>query len=457
MVKSSFIFLVTSVRKGTEEYVMSAISDKERVLLLSKEHIPVGAYVNVSGKVSRKDDIVEVSADSIKILVGAERKKSAADIDSFVASQCKPGKGGVFDNPVLKKMGDILDKAAVMVKKAVFLHRPIIVRYHNDPDGLCSALSFYFALEGVVNFRAFVNKSPYYRTIEAESDVRYYHSLDAEYLPPLLMTLDFGCGVDSVGSFELLKKDGFELAVVDHHPTDQARKVVDLFVSPFDFGGGTQHTAGVIAAEIAKRIVNVDLHNVPMIAMTADRSTLIKPTKELEEYATALDYLMSYSKFPQAIDYFARVVTDKELISLTYNQAMEKLDEIGKKLLAKKKINKIRGTTVVLVDTDKIFKEGEYPGRGAMATLVHDTVAKDMPSPAVTIAYGKHNLNIRLNKAALEKGISGGRMIRDAWKEIPNAIEAGGGHDVAAGAKVRKGFVKIVLDQILKEIEKESS
>jgi len=452
--KDSLILFVTSMKQVDSVYVLSGITGKGRAVVNSPRKFKPGQLILAAGEVKQADGIKEMEAVEAMAI---EDPKAMNDINKYVDSNIKVSKTQPFlPTPVIKNMSEDFDEVARLVLKAIFLHRLVIIRHHNDTDGVCAGLAMYLAAGSAKNIKIITNKYPGYRMVDAQQDIHLAHQLDAEYLKPLLIVFDIGSSIESFGTYDYVKKAGFDVVVVDHHPPSPGmKKRVDLVVSPHFSGGGSEYTAGLLASEISQRIAKVNLHDIPFVALVGDRSSLEFERKDIYlRYAIALDYLVSMKDPP--IDEIARNFMDREAMETNYMLAMERIDVVRNALLKKVKRKDLKNVTVFLIDTDKEFEQGHFPSRGSMANIVGDVLAFASKRPAIMIGHGKHNINTRFNRPALEEGWSGAELINRIREELPNALESGGGHPGAASMRINKGFARIVLDQIMKEIEKES-
>jgi RecJ-like exonuclease len=450
---------VTSTRKAANDYILSTVTSGGRLIVISPTHAQPGAYVDVYGTKIDKE-VPEMTAEKVRVLSERELKKVKGDIDKYIDRNCRIGKKLFIKDKVLNSLMPQFEEAARRLKKAVFLHRPIIIRYHNDPDGLCSALALYFGTEGARNIRFFINTYPYYREIECATDLEALHHLDAEYLPPLFIACDFGSNKESLAQYVRLRKAGFELMSIDHHPPHpELKNHMDFIVSSHQYGGGFDQVTGLLATEVAYFIAQVDMHDLPAIALTADRSRIswFKPTDEHARKALALDYLLQVSRYKYTIAEIAKSLDDKEFINILFTEATEKIEEVMRKLMPKMKRKEFGNILVIMFSTDKEFKEGQFPGRGDMAEVVSDELSKNLPRPTVTAGHGEHSINMRLNTAAVRAGLDLRVFIENIKQKMSYAVEAGGGHEGAATIRVKKGYSKSVLEQLLKEIETAAS
>lgn len=447
---------VTSTRRAADEYILSTITAGGRLIVIAREHVAPGAYIEVSGTKVVKD-IPEITAEKAKILKQGEIRRVKDDIDRFIDRNCRIGTRLLIKDKILNSLTPQFEEAARRLKKAIFLHRPIIVRFHNDTDGLCSALALYYAMAGARNTRFLMNTYPYYREIECAADIESIQHLDAEYLSPLFVACDFGANKESFDQYKKLKKAGFEILIIDHHPPHpDIKSFADCFVSPFLAGGDSNHVTGLLAVEIAYLIAQIDTYGLHLIALTGDRSRLpwFSRSQDSLRKALALEYMLQTSRQKYTMDEMAKSFLDKEFTGILYTQATEKTEEVLMRLKAKTKKKQFGDVTVFMFSTDAEFKEGEFPGRGDMASFISDELGEKLGKPAVTVGHGEHSINMRLNTSAIMAGLDLRVFIEAVKSTLPHATEAGGGHVGAASLRVKKGHAKAVLAQLLKEIEK---
>ena len=357
----------------------------------------------------------------------------------------------------MSKMDKLFEQAAVKIKRAIFLHQPIILRHDNDSDGLCAALALHKSISGALHLKVIAQEWPLYKTLDAEADLRYLNSFEAEYLNPILICADFGANPESINGYTLIKKEkaGFEIIVIDHHPMQEpkVKELIDVLVSPWVFGTGSSYATGLLASEISQRISDVDVKRYANIALFADRSKLVKWTKEGEKYSMALEYLISTSKFPQTIETFSKVIDDEETLDLAYAQAQEKVGDMLNRLKGFTKTKRYGIITAFVINTDKLSIKGQFPRKGVITSFAADYLGKNNPEPVITVGYSQRNMNMRLNPAALKAGINCSDIVVKVKEALGDAIEGGGGHPGASALRVRIGFSKIALDQLLKEVK----
>lgn len=365
-------------------------------------------------------------------------------------------------DPVLNSLQPMFEKAAALIRSAMKDSRPILMRFNNDADGICSGLSIYRAVlalskEGGYDarklLRDYQNNSAIYEFGDASGDVLLLRGISD--LQPLIVLLDFGANSESVEGLKVAKGAGAQLLAIDHHPPNQeAVKMFEVFVSPWTIKGGTSdYCAGLISGEVATRLAPLEFTRLQRIALAGDRSRLIVPSDDERNAALALDYLADTVKPRNTLAVCDSVVSNANKLQSTYKLAISKLEQARASAKAVAKIRQLpNGFTLALADISKFLQKGEFPPRGKVTGALHDSLSTSIPGPLVTIGYGKDAINIRANAAARQAGLNSGAIINNLKSELPNAISSGGGHDVAASIRPNEGFTKIVLNEFVAKV-----
>jgi RecJ-like exonuclease len=319
---------VTSVRAVEDTFMHTAVTASGRYVVIAKDKFKPGTMIEFSGTECRIDeDTTEVKAKSVKEAAGKSLNSEKEKIDAFIRSKCVPLKTKpLIDDAVIRKMSKTFDRAAAMIMEAAFLRRPIIIRYDTDSDGLCAGLAIYEALLDSYNLKDDEAMFPYYKNLNADDDIRYFNSLEAEHLPPLLICVDFGANPESRAGYEAVRAAGFSIIVIDHHPMHDpsVKELMDVLVSGIDAAPSDKvihYTSGLLASEVAKRIKPLDTDWMARVAMAGDRSALITPTAKEQRHSEALMFALATSKYKHDLNSFLRLVKDEEEMDFAYAQA----------------------------------------------------------------------------------------------------------------------------------------
>ncbi|MCX6778572.1 MAG: DHH family phosphoesterase [Candidatus Micrarchaeota archaeon] len=422
-----------------------------------------GDFAYASGLVAREGKKLLMKADYAERLSG----KGASEIDMLFGPALEristPLKAGLMlDDKVMRALKPKFSRAASMMLRALRLLRPITVRFHGDTDGICGAVCLYLAMKkvgGEDNIIFEQNTSATYSPAEALRDVRASRAHPHYTLPPLFVLVDFASNDESVDAVRIVKTAGYELLIIDHHPPNcEVETEADLIVSPWEAGGSSDYTAGLLCGEVAKRMAEVKVEELQRTALAGDRSQLMAATGShekgrLERDSLALDYLASCRKFPETIEFYSETLGDRMALAGHYEKAHAKIMSIVGKAKEIAKERRLRnGFTVFTVRMDKVVKLGEYPTKGRATSFVHDELCSSKKGPCITLGLGGNSIVIRANGTAEKKGFNASKIIGGINEEMKNALEGGGGHARAASMRMKGEFSNIVLDELMKRI-----
>lgn len=348
----------------------------------------------------------------------------------------------------MEKMRERILGAARKLLAAKKMGRTIFLRFHNDADGIAGAL----ALTRIVGMQTSQQNSANYTVQDCMRDIG---NLQYEK-KPLVILLDFGCGVESREGLKLLKASGAEILIIDHHPDDgKAGEVADLFVSPWAFSdeeNASHYTAGYLAVEIA-RAAGHEAKDLAGIACAGDKSSVVPVSEKEKEIALVLDYMATYSGFGNKLDFYKNALEKKELYDSVLVQARDALDRITDQVKANMKKALDGPVSVFTVDIEKI-KSKEFPGKGKITTRGFELAGT---APAVVLGVWKDGLSFRINDGAIQKGVHANLIIEAVKEEMPDFIEGGGGHARAASLRIREGFVNSVVEKIVEKVKELSA
>lgn len=123
-----------------------------------------------------------------------------------------------FLNPKASDLRDAhlmfnMDKAVARIKKAIAEHQSIVIYGDYDADGLCSSTILYLFLKSKgANVNVFIPSR--FEHGYGMSDVAI-ETVENLYSPDLIVTVDLG--ITAVEEVELLKQEGIDVVITDHH------------------------------------------------------------------------------------------------------------------------------------------------------------------------------------------------------------------------------------------------
>lgn len=325
--------------------------------------------------------------------------------------------------------------------------RSAIVRFHHDADGISGAL----ALAEIFRFFAKQQNSAVYTVRDAIRDL----SDLAHEEGPMVVLLDFGINEASVEALKLLKAGGITVVAIDHHPpSGGAEKIPDLCVTPWEFPDEktpSAYVAGYIACEIAVAC-GADRERMLSLARTAcagDKSAILESGPEDRKAALVLDFLAAHTSFGNNLDFYRKVMGSDELFSSIARQAEDSIAEAASKAMAGMKRGESGLLETVAIPLERVVVRGEWPPSSKVTTHVFESISGERP--LLCVGYNERSLILRLNDAAVALGL-GANTLADALKAtMPDFVEGGGGHAKAGAIRVREGFVKDVLNELLRE------
>lgn len=429
--------IVTKVKRIKDFFVLT-IANKDQFDVLSKEFYNVGDVITINGKAQIRGGTLQIVAETVKKESEEKRKQIVEEIEKSVR---------VFENePMIKTeiMEKLIPYAREVAKKLLVakkLNRFVILRFHADADGIVGGI----AISSLLHAQKFQQNSAIYSVRDALTDI----NLARNNFMPLVILIDFGANEESISGLELLKADGIETIIIDHHPPAENVESYAYFLSPWKFDGenASKHTAGYVAIEVA-RACGMGFEKYVKTSLAGDKSDLLTLDDEDKDRALVLDYLAAYSTFGNSLDFYKEVLEKPALYESMLRQAKEKLESLRESVKANLKKRGKNGLSIYLLNLDRIATMGEFPSRGKITSIAHDLVKEE---EAVVVGYSKKFIIFRITEKAAER-VKANELIEKIKSTAPDFIESGGGHDKAASLKIREGFEKEILEEIIKMI-----
>ena len=408
---------------------------ESKYVFQSDENIPQGSCVEVQGEINGE----RIEPTIVVVLEGEEADKAVKEVREKAAGQVKEGPA-ILKDEVTAKMWPAISKAAAEILYSRKAGRPILLRFHGDADGICGA----FALSGVMYCKTFQQNAAVYSVRDALRDIGNVGQ-DAN---PLIILLDFASNDASSAGLELLRAAGIQFMIIDHHPPGE--KLPEQAVSPFCYtGNGSKYTAGYLGCEIAAAC-GMDLEKAGSLARVAcagDKSQILSSKEKDIEKARVLDFLAAHASFGNSLEFYRKVMDKEELYNSISLQARESIDEAASRVSVKK--SEQEGLTIATFALDNVVRKGEWPPAGKITTNIFEDMSGD--NPLLCIGYTERSVIMRLNDAAAERGLSANELAKKTVESMADFVDGGGGHAKAGAVRVKKGFAKEVLNEILRQ------
>ncbi len=466
---------VKIMRKAKPGPVIFLVSDglKSVDAVIKDSSFEEGDVVELRGAVSERAGRLQIEIDSIT--------KSEKDFDSIINQISNPVKTEFsIKSERYEKMKPRFLEIAKRIRKAVFENQPILIRHHNDSDGINSGLAIEQACRQLMedsginpdhNLYRSPSKAPFYEVTDVFKDITLAKRLTEGHgqKKPLFLVLDNGSTPEDAFGFKSLKSLGYEAIVIDHHNPvilkDGKTSVcpyLSLHLNPYMFGLDSQTSAGMLCYELA-RMINEKYDNPisPAVAAISDRCEI----PETEEYiknsglsrdqltriGTAIDFVAYQMKFDSGKGLFEELFTNEQIIEMINAKVKEGTETQLQSTLPYLRTQEINGIVFSHIDLEKYTLRFTYPTPGKVTGMIHDKVALGKESiPVLTAGHVSDMIIIRATKPVLPVQ----EIISRLQKELPEANVDGGGHEMAGTIKFVPAHLTTILEKI-KEMLKE--
>jgi RecJ-like exonuclease len=433
---------IISKRMRTRGGFIYKITDGENELEFeSDSFFEAGQGLRVSGETYNDRGFLKLKTSSIEKIEGAHRK-ILEKAEAGVHAKELPF---LVQNEIMDGLRPQITTCAKKLLAAKKMGRHILLRFHNDADGIIAAL----AITRILRAYTSQQNSATYAVYDAMRDIG---NLQGEK-NPIVLLLDFGSGAESAEGLKILKASGAEIIIIDHHPNEgNAEENSHLFLNPWAISQNeraSSHVAGYLAVEVARACGIQGVESLAPVACAGDKSTILPIDERDREVAIVLDYMATYSGFGNKLDFYKNALENKELYSSVLVQANEALDRITEDVKANMKKKLDGPVSVYALDTDRV-KSREFPGKGKITTRGFELVGD---APAVVLGTWKNGLSFRINDGGIRKGVRADEIISMLKQEMPDFIDGGGGHARAASLRIREGFVDSVVGKIIEKVK----
>ncbi len=356
-----------------------------------------------------------------------------------------------------------LGRAAERVARSIASGSPIAVRFHNDGDGSSGAIALYRAIKSIAEKGLCVASSVSWRmnrgisySMESISDDMAYFSSYSSAEKPLVVIIDFGTSDESADAVEYAHGK-IDILWLDHHPIPKgfSKGSVMEYVNPWDVGGDSNLTAGVLGCMLAQLLSGESYDDMENASLISDYSTYADATDEsAKSTAALLDFLTSNNGMAHG-----KKATPKQMLSILDDPeeraeaarfiANSFEESIKEGMNTMKRYLTERGVAVNVVDFDRVAALGfGYPPMGKYSSKLHDRLERESAGRgAITIVRGGSYISMRISKS-----ISGSVSILERIEELKGMESlsiTGGGHNEAASIRCTPGQMDEVVQSLL--------
>ncbi|MEM4295279.1 MAG: hypothetical protein QXS91_00510 [Candidatus Anstonellales archaeon] len=401
-------------------YIVAYTKDRRYAYFISNGHeIKARASINVNEKT-----LVKGYLNGEEFMINEYWQPDDKEMQNFIKETEKNIK--IVKEPAVKS----IENAARIIKTAQLLRRQNIIRFHNDADGIVSALLIGQVLQG----NKIAQHAAVYSLKDAFSDIALLRYGDM----PIAVFLDFGGSNECKDAYELLKYDNIDVLVIDHHPVDEEIKNLVNIANPLLEGKTSDYTTGYLCNELLLCLgINPSFDYT--VSLAGDKSSLAYSDKA-KKTALALDYAAFYSAHSNAIALYKEIMTNDGFMDSIAQKANEKIFESLIEIKKNQKKRTIGNFSLYYIDAEK--QEKSFPPYGKNASL-H---AEDVYEPALIVSCSKYLCSFRLSKKAKEHYNIDLNMLVNEMKKRSDIVISGGGHKNAASIKINEKAKDLVID-----------
>jgi len=445
--------------------------------VIKDSNFNTGDVVYIEGQVNEHKGRTQVE---IKVI-----RKSDMNFDAIIKERSNPTRTTFsINSDRYETMKPVILGIAERIRRAVLEGQPIMIRHHNDADGIISGLSLEHACLGLMQdlgidskymlFRS-PSRAPFYssgdvfrdlllskKLIEGESDIK-----------PLVIVADNGSTPEDAFGLSSLNTLGYEAIVIDHHNPvvlENGITAVDKYLShhlnPYKLGLDGKTSAGMLCYEIGRFVwERFEEPKLPAVAGILDRCNIqetedyITKTgmkrEDLGKIGTAIDYISYQLKHDGGKGVHEILFENQDFVELINQEVTKGFETQLQSTLPYLRTQEINGILLSTIDVSKYTMKFTYPSPGLVISRIQEIVqAENESKVTITLGHMEDMIIIRASKPVLPVQ----KIIDTLVAKYPNANVDGGGHEVAGTIRFVSAFGETLLEEIrtmVKEVKVE--
>ncbi|MGV8141806.1 MAG: DHH family phosphoesterase [Candidatus Woesearchaeota archaeon] len=473
---SFFDGIVKINRKAKPGPVVFLVSDGESSIdaVTKDSEFEVDDVVHIMGPVSDRAGRRQIEISRME--------KSHANFDEIIRKISIP-KRTTFSikSERYDTMKDRFIIIAQRIRKAILDNEPIIIRHHNDADGITSGIALEIACSNMMkkigvnpeyNLYRSPSRAPFYEVTDVFRDISLSKRITENHgqKKPLVIVVDNGSTPEDAFALKMLKMLGYDAIVIDHHNpvvlnsdgTSSVCPYLEHHLNPYLFGLDSQTSAGMLCHELA-RMIDETYENklMPAVAAVADRCNIAESEAyiidsgvskdELTRIGIAIDFMAYHMKFDISTPIIKELFSRKEFVELINVEVREGVETQLQSTLPYLRTLDINGIILSYIDLEKYTLRFTYPSAGKVIGLIHDQVAVGKENvPVISLGCVSDMVIVRATKPVLPVQ----RIIELIQEKLPEANADGGGHEMAGTIKFVPAHMDAVLQIIKDELHK---
>jgi len=403
--------------------------------------------------------------------------KSNFDFEAILTAKSTPTRVKFsINSDRFEKMKPEMVKIASKIRSSILKGQPIMIRHHNDSDGVISGLSLELSCLSFMHeqgidpkfllFRS-PSKAPYYASGDVLRDLvlsKRFVEEDSK-MKPLIIVADNGSTPEDSLGLSILATLGYECIVIDHHNPveidENGLTSVDQYLvahlNPYKLGLDSKTSAGMLCYEIGRMISsNFDNPLFPAVAGISDRCDIPETDEyisktgmkrdDLSKIGTSIDYISYQLKHDAGKGVFEQLFESQKFVEIIYKEVGKGFETQLQSSLPYLRSQEINGVIFSTIDLLKYTMRFTFPAPGAVLSRIHEVVASEKISiPCLTIGIVEDMFIVRANQKILPVQ----EIIDHLQNKFPEANVDGGGHEMAGAIR----FVSAHSDKLLEEIK----
>jgi RecJ-like exonuclease len=237
----------------------------KKLFQLKEEELKLDSSIEIFGKVEMRREKLEIQIISIK--------RSNIDFGKIIELKSKPLRDTFsIDSERYESMKERFIEIAHRIRLAIIEQQPILLRHHNDADGICAGLAIEEAILNVMErknidpknlLRRRASPSPFYDQVDLFRDISKFERFTEVFgdASPLVVLLDTGSTPENYFALQVLDSFEYECMIIDHHNPGKliegkssVCKLLSHHLNPYLFGWDSQTCGGMLAYELARFI-----------------------------------------------------------------------------------------------------------------------------------------------------------------------------------------------------------
>ena len=466
--------VVKIIRKAKPGPVIFSVTDGTMTMdaVTKDSKFETDEVVKLEGYVTERQGRQQIEITSME--------KSNKDFDKILAEQSKVERTEFsIKSERYDLMRDKFIKIAERIRLAIVTGEPILIRHHNDTDGITSGLTIEMACKQLMKKRGIdpahnlyrsPSRAPFYEIADVFRDWSLSNRIVSyDQKKPLIIVVDNGSTPEDRAGFQILNALGHHAIVIDHHNpviiNDGKTSVceyLDLHLNPYMYGLDSKTSAGMLCYELS-RFISEEFDNpvMPAAAAIADRCDIaeteeyIKNSKltreELIKIGVAIDFAAYQMKFDSGNGIFEELYNNMNIVQILNAQVTKGVETQLQSTLPYLRTQEINGVIFSHIDLEKYTLRFTYPTPGKVLGMIHDTVAKGKENtPVLTIGHLSDMIIVRATHPVLPVQ----KIIERLQAEHPHANVDGGGHEMAGTIKFVPAHLTAIIEFIKDELKK---